>query len=70
MKHFVFVNSSSNAMFICFSEIGSFEKIKNRVAKTALIIVFDIYYCFYLLKTQAVAATLVPREACTSSFSR
>ena len=34
-------------MFIPFSEIGSFEKVKKRVAEAALIVVLNIDYCLF-----------------------
>ena len=47
-KHLFFVKSRSKAIAIPFWEIDSFEKVKKRVAKAALIIVLNIYYCFLL----------------------
>ena len=47
VKHFFFVNCLSNAMFISIWKIGSFEKEKKRVAKAALIVVLNIYYCLF-----------------------
>ena len=45
-KHFFFVKIRSKAIAIPFWEIYSFKKVKNRVAKAALIIVLNVYYCF------------------------
>ena len=45
LKHFFFVKSRSKAML--YWEIGSFEKIQNRVAEAALVIVLDVNYCFF-----------------------
>ena len=47
MKHFFFVNSYSNAMFIPFSEIGLFDKVQKRVAKAVLIVVSNIDSCLF-----------------------
>ena len=46
LKHFFFVENRSKTML--FWEIGSFKPVKYRVAKAALIIVLDVYYCFLL----------------------
>ena len=46
LKHFFVVQSRSKAIAISFWEIGSFNKVKKRVAKAALIIVLNVYYCF------------------------
>ena len=46
LKHlFCFVKSRSIALVIPFLEIDSFEKVKKRVTKAALIIVLNVYYC-------------------------
>ena len=45
LEHF-FVKSRSKAIVIIFCEIGLFENVQKRVAKAALIIVLDVYYCF------------------------
>ena len=48
LKHFFFIKSSSNAIAIPFWESGSFKQGQNCVAKTALILVLDVYFCFLL----------------------
>ena len=45
-EHLFFVKSCSIAIAIPFWKIDSFEKIKKREAKAALIIVLNVYYCF------------------------
>ena len=49
LEHFCFGNSRSQAITISFSEICSFDKVQKRVAKEALIIVLNVYYCFLLV---------------------
>ena len=48
VKHFFFVNSRSNAMFISLWKMSAFKNIKKRIAETALIVVLNIDYCLFV----------------------
>ena len=44
-----------------FWELMAFEKVEKRVAETALVIVLNVNYGLFLLETQEVGTTRVPR---------
>ena len=45
LEHFFFVNNRSNKIIILLWEIFSFEKVQKCLAKAALIIILNVYYC-------------------------
>ena len=68
LKHYVSIKRHSLAMY--FRKIRTFEKVENRVSKTALVIVSNVDYSLLLREELWERLPAASLEAHTSPFSK